>query len=329
MLKKQVEKLIESPLGDVLLRALKPLSPQRPNELQVLTYHTIDNATGFQEQMRYLAANYQAVAMEDVVEAFAGRRTLPPGAVLITFDDAYCSFAECAWPVMKALGLAATLFVPTSFPDRPERVFWWDCLEHAVTSSHRRDALQSPVGQLRLKTEADRRAAVKRLKRYLAKLSPTEALAWSYELCRRLDVAAPAARVLSWEELRRLKSEGVTLAPHSRTHPSLARTPPQQAREEIVGSLADLERQTGPTLPIFAYPGGFYNEETVAILADADFLLSFTMTRGTNQVAQTHRLKLRRIHIGGDATYGALRARLLYGSKLLNRWQHYRTRLRK
>src|SRR3712207_2813854 len=130
---------------------LERADPQSPNLLRVLTYHRVDepdaqptlypgliSATpaAFEQQMRYLSKHYNVVSMAEVLAAFQGA-ALPPRSVLVTFDDAYRDFAEHAWPTLRRYRLPATVFVPTAFPDRPQRIFWWDQLYHAVNTAHR------------------------------------------------------------------------------------------------------------------------------------------------------------------------------------------------
>ncbi|WP_048861933.1 polysaccharide deacetylase family protein, partial [Acidisphaera rubrifaciens] len=44
-----------------------------------------------------------------------GARTPPPdGSVLITFDDGYRDFADCAWPLLREAGFTAEVFIPTA-----------------------------------------------------------------------------------------------------------------------------------------------------------------------------------------------------------------------
>ena len=333
---KLLSPLVESPMGHQVLRALQRLEAQRPNQLLVLTYHAVESLESFETQMNYLAANYEIVGMMDVVDAVAARKRLPPAALLITFDDAYRNFAECAWPVLRRYGLPVTLFVPTAFPgpegrtragtagDAPGRIYWWDRLEHALLTTTRRSDLDTPVGRLPMATAGQRRAALRRLKQYMWDLPHTEILAWLHEISDRLAVTAPRSEVMGWDELRHLKSQGVTLAPHSRTHPKMSRITAEQAHAEVAGSLADLQRETGPVLPVFAYPGGHYNKETVKALEKENFLLGFTTLRGTNYLPTARRLELRRNHIASNATLSALQARLLYGARLLNGWHTLR-----
>jgi peptidoglycan/xylan/chitin deacetylase (PgdA/CDA1 family) len=117
--------------------------------------------------------------------------------------------------------------------------------------------------------------------------------------------------VLSWQELRRLASEGVTLAPHSRTHPRLDRLSLERAREEIAGSRVDLVREIGRCPPAFAFPGGGHDRDLRAVLADEGFELAFTTSRGGNDLVRPDWLALRRTNVGRASTLPVIRAQLL------------------
>ncbi|MCA9999560.1 MAG: polysaccharide deacetylase family protein, partial [Anaerolineales bacterium] len=139
-----VKKLSSLTAVDSMMNMAERADNQRLNLLRVLTYHRVDDPEKrpslyprvtvtpkeFVGQMQHLVAGYNPVSLDQVLEAMEAPvlRALPPRAVLVTFDDAYCDFAEQAWPVMKRYSIPATLFVPTAFPDQPQRTFWWDRL---------------------------------------------------------------------------------------------------------------------------------------------------------------------------------------------------------
>jgi peptidoglycan/xylan/chitin deacetylase (PgdA/CDA1 family) len=305
---------------------LEQIDLQRSGLLRVLTYHRIDepdahpalypgliSATpaAFEQQMRYLAANYCVVSMPDVLAAHARGVALPSRAVLLTFDDAYRDFAQHAWPTLKRYRLHATLFVPTAFPDHPEKVFWWDRLHQALSGASRRDDLDTPLGRLPLATRVLRGQAHERLKNYVKTVPHDEAMALVDQICDELDAQPTENYVLSWAELRQLVSEGVTLGPHTQNHPLMTRISAAEMHTEAVGSRRGHEREVGQTLPIFAYPSGGFTDEVVQVLARAGFVLSFTTASGINDLCNGDRLRLRRIGIGQRATLAVVRARLL------------------
>ena len=261
--------------------------------------------------MQLLASSYRVVSAAEVLEVRRGRGELPPRSVAVTFDDAYCDFAEHAWPIMRRLGLPVTLFVPTGYPDRPDRAFWWDRLYAALAGTTRNGSLETPVGRLELRSRAARGRAYRLLRDHLKSLPHAEAMAALDELSSKLEAPAPVSAVLGWEELRRLAAEGVVLAPHSRTHPLLNRVSPEERDAEIVGSREDLEREVGPAPPVFAYPAGGLCDAVVAALAKAGFELAFTTGRGTNDLSRADWLRLRRVNVGRRTTLPLIRAQLL------------------
>jgi peptidoglycan/xylan/chitin deacetylase (PgdA/CDA1 family) len=319
MTKELLSVMTNNPVSGHVMTILEGLQKERPNLLRVLTYHQVEDVTGFRDQMAHLAQDYRVVSMNRVIEAVLGGDPLPPRSVLITFDDAYRNFAEQAWPILKEFEHPVTLFVPTSFPDHPDHIFWWDRLKYAFCYTGRRDMIQTPVGEVSLATEAQRQQAFIRLKKSLKFLPHSELMAWTYQLCRELDTPQPESEILGWDDLRQLADEGVLLGAHSQTHPFMDEITTEEAKAEAEGSLKDLDREIGQSLPIFAYPNGRFGESTIQALQEAGFVLGFTTIRGVNDLGNADPLRLRRINIGSRATLPVLRARLLHSSRYLNR----------
>jgi peptidoglycan/xylan/chitin deacetylase (PgdA/CDA1 family) len=305
---------------DVLERFDRPRG-----SLAVLTYHRVSapgeephldpglvSATpwDFELQMRYLAGTGRVVSIDDVLAARRGHARLPPGAVAITVDDAYRDFAERVWPTMRRHGLPVTLFVPTGFPDRPDRSFWWDRLHEALSAARRRE-LDTPVGRLSFRSPGERRRAFTMLRDHLKAIPDAEARLAVDRLAAELDAPPAVNAVLGWNELRRLRREGVVLAPHTRTHAFLDQVPLAQARDEIVGSRADLEREVGGAPPVFSFPSGQHTDQVVELLEEEGVELAFTTGRGVNDLKRPDWLRMRRINVGGRSSLPVIRAQLL------------------
>jgi colanic acid/amylovoran biosynthesis glycosyltransferase len=288
--------------------------------LAVLTYHRIGDPadgppgmisatpSGFRAQMRSLARTGRVVSLDDVLRARDGGARLPHHAILLTFDDAYEDFAAHAWPVLRDHGLPVTLFVPTGFPDRPDRSFWWDRL-HAAVAAGRGD-VATPVGTLSLETRALRRRAYRTLREHVKSLPHGDAMALVDDMVDRLGAPPPSGRVLSWAQLRRLAAEGVALGAHSREHPRLDRVPADDAVREIAGSVDDLQQQTGRAPAAFAFPGGGVPADASRALAAAGVRLAFTTVRGVNALDRAEWLMLGRINVGLRTSRALLRAQL-------------------
>ena len=88
--------------------------PWPTNSFLTIAYHDVEDGGADQrylavrtsaliEQMNWLRDNgYQPVSIQQILEAHQHKRTLPPKAVLLSFDDGYSSFYTRVWPLLKA-----------------------------------------------------------------------------------------------------------------------------------------------------------------------------------------------------------------------------------
>ncbi len=93
--------------------------------LRVLMYHKVSPGAGdaltvtsdqLASQLRWIQRqDFPFVSVTQVLAAVRGGAPLPRDAVLVTFDDAFLSTFEHAWPVLASLRLSAAVFVPTAF----------------------------------------------------------------------------------------------------------------------------------------------------------------------------------------------------------------------
>lgn len=297
----------------------------RRGVLRVLTYHRVGAVSdrslypalvsaspdAFARQMRWIAARHRVVSLREVLHSRRTGEPLPPRALLVTFDDAYADFAEHAWPVLSALGLPVALFVPTAYPDQPERAFWWDRLFRSLDRSPRDACHASPLGRLPLSDAGSRMAAFRRLRELVMSLPAERGMQLVDALVEELGDHPLPNPVLGWDALRRLARQGVELCAHTRSHPALDRLEPEEARREIAGSRADLQREIGESLPVFAYPAGRFDWHTPRLLAEEGFELAFTTHRGIDRLATADPLRLRRVPVTPRASEAVLRAQLL------------------
>lgn len=310
----------------------------RPSaHLRVLTYHrvaepgertdldpTLISATPdvFERQMRMLQRDCAVVGLNDVLRAIETGSGLPSRAVLLTFDDGYDDLAVHAIPTLEALGLSATIFVPTAFPDHPERSFWADRL-HRAFSGTTSSALDGPLGPLSLRTPDDRLASRKWLRSHLKTLPHPQAALLVEEICGQL--GEPEERrpsVLGWDELRRLSARGFAVASHTRHHRLLTRLSPEEVREEIVGAREDLDRELGRSPAVLCYPNGSHDERVVSILREEGYRLAFTTLHGGNDLRAIELLCLRRSNVSRRTGVGLLRLRLTRWGGWFDAWRH-------
>lgn len=313
------------PVGPVAhgLAALLERLPRRRSSLAILTYHRIAPARdrpdlhpglrvdpdAFAHQIRLVAERAHPVSLAEVIDACSGGARLPARAVHVTVDDAYACVEDHAWPVLRAAGVPATLFVPTAHPDST-RTFWWDRLHHALRSTSSRSV---GAGGCWWSTEDDisRAQTFALLRRRVSTMAHGEAMALVDAIVDSAEVAAARPANSSWAALRRMAGEGLALAPHSRTHPRLDRIDPDRLDEEVAGSWDDLRSAVGAAAsPAFAPPGGGVDDAVRAVVRRAGMAVVMTTERGVNRGTALVGDDLRRINVGPHTPTGLVRIQL-------------------
>ena len=309
----------------------------RAGTLRVVTYHRVlaSHATPtpnpslvsatpetFAAHMRHLARRYRVVGADEVAFAYRERRALPERAVLVTFDDAYRDVGEVAWPILRRLGLPATVFVATAYPDSA-RTFWWDRLFLAIDRTARCELTETALGRLPLHTPEARRACLRALQGHVKALPHAAATRFVDEVCEVLGLrAAPPSDVHGWDELRQLAADGMTIGAHTRTHPALDRLTRAEAAAEIAGSRDDLRRELGATPSVFAYPFGAHDAEVVEAVREAGFAVAVTCLDGHNGVPGRDPLRLCRTNVTPRSSPAVFALRLTSVGAHIDRLRH-------
>lgn len=225
----------------------------------------------FARQLEMLRAEYRVLPLAELAAAVAARR-LPERAIAITFDDGYADNLHRAAPLLERNGLTATLYLTTSFQERP-REFWWDLLLDALIGpGERPPRLAVAVGGTSIDapttTPAERRhLALDVLQPALRACGVAAIEATTARICEwaGLDATAaptgsaedPLRRPLSPEEAAQLAAGAAfELGAHTATHPSLRALGDEEARAEVLASRELVADLAGRSPRSFAYPFG-------------------------------------------------------------------------
>lgn len=239
----------------------------------------------FARQMRWLAANYDVVPLERIVDGVASGESLR-GMAAVTFDDAYTGVFKHAWPLLKDLGLPATVFVVAQAPGS-DADFWWD--HPSVLRVYSDEQQQRWLTQL----HGDGAAIITSLGLNGAAAShpPTS--------CRPAD----------WATITAAARSGFSIGGHSATHRSLPTLGRVDLEREVIESRGVIARHTGTAPAFFAYPYGLANGHVREVVRSAGYRAAFTLDDGDNADAWS----LRRLNVPAgisDAAFDAWTAGL-------------------
>ena len=246
----------------------------------------------FEAQLRFLLKHFRPVRAVNLAT-----REAPLGgpAFAVTFDDGYADNLTLAAPVLKRLGISATVFVTTDFIGS-DRLFWWEQLGVMLreTRADRLD-VEDVVPDLRhcyemppsfsLSSERERQSCHWFVSAALMRTPPREIDATLRAIATGLGVSLRCEGrefpLLDWEQVRELRRSGFDIGAHGTTHANLGLS--ADAEREIVESVDRVAAETGTAPLTFAYPYGraeHRSEETRRALEKAGCVAAFTTELG-------------------------------------------------
>jgi peptidoglycan/xylan/chitin deacetylase (PgdA/CDA1 family) len=108
------------------------------------------------------------------------------------------------------------------------------------------------------------------------------------------------ALFMSWEEVRALRTGGMSVGAHSHAHPILARLPEAEQRRELAESRRILEEALGGPILTMSYPVGGrrdFSATTKRLCREAGYRLAFAYYGGINRPGHTDPFELLRMPV--------------------------------
>lgn len=217
----------------------------------------------FERQMRFLARHRRVIGLAHLLNLIETGRPIPPGAVLLTFDDGYRDNLEIVAPILHRYGLPATLYLCTGYIGRCENQ-WADTLYASIVRRRRQWLVLDEQRTFDLRDPTDRSAAYATACARLLAADPPSRAALLKSIGEQLQpVGTPTRQTLSWAEVRRLAAEhpDVTLGVHTRDHRDLTVMSREDAAHEIACSVKEFEAELGYRPVHFSFPYSRWSEE--------------------------------------------------------------------
>ncbi len=273
------------------------LAVTRPRRYLVLCYHRVNDDAHpffpgirvdlFRRQMETLRRNFTVLPLAELAER-ARRDDLPRNGVAVTFDDGYRDNYTNAFPVLRDLGLPATIFLTTDALDR-NALLWHDRVFdafHRARKPEARPPLGAVLARLRRSSPEERDREIDRLLEELG-IGPGVPQGWEK---------------LTWDQAREMAPQGISFGAHTIDHPILTFVSEEEAKRQIRESKKRIEAELGSPITMFAYPNGGasdFDRSTERIVEEEGFSLAVTTLAGGND-AETNSYSLRRTGMWGD-----------------------------
>lgn len=220
----------------------------------------------FRAEMQWIHDHCRPMALAALLDAARDGRS-DPRAVAVTFDDGYLGVERHAWPIVRELGMTATIFVVTASIESPGELRRDDELEMAYRLTTKSTLQLSSFGypDQPLATLEQRRNSMIGAKQVLKGLEDDLRGRAYRRLLVQLGVTPEQCheaadsekyRVFGLDGLRRLAGAGWSVGSHTVTHRSLSTLSQDHVIKELVDSRQRLEAWLGAPVTALAYPYG-------------------------------------------------------------------------
>jgi peptidoglycan/xylan/chitin deacetylase (PgdA/CDA1 family) len=300
-----------------------------PNKLTIVTYHAVVRAplsiydwcfldeNSFRRQLIYLKNHFDVLPLSAAVEALQGGKIEGRSAV-ITFDDGYQNNYTVAFPILRELGLPATIFLTTGWIDTGNTLRYLRL--NLALAETKKETLAWNGRMLDLREIRARNAANVLIRHEIRALPQADRMQRLRQVIRELDddperpmTPESPFRMLSSSAIKDMGQSGlIEFGAHTHTHPVLSGLSPDECRKEIELSIKNVQELTGRCCNEFAYPfggRGDYGRETVELLRSAGVRVAVTTIPGFND-NNTSPLELRRYSAGPNEDMAAFQLKV-------------------
>ncbi len=316
---------------------LRLMRPYFCNEVPILTYHRV-TATGnnypfdgnlisaspktFYQQMKYISSNYHPVSMAEFIEAVDGNKTLPKNAVMVTFDDGFEDNYTNAYPILKEFNIPATFFVATDYIGKHETI-WYERLAYFF---NRVKVKEVNIKSLHLSFKINKKDKLSHYDEFIEQLkiiSNSQRIKILYALYQEygdpyLNIPTDEdklSKFMTWEQLKELSQNNMTIAAHSHTHPILSMLSQDKIQYELSESKKMIERNLNTRVDCIAYPDGqeesfseIVRKETIA----NKYKVGFSFLPGICDFNNMDRYNIKRLHVNNNDTLSLFKAMLSF-----------------
>ena len=237
----------------------------------------------FERIVKHLKKDFEIVPLEETIVGNY-KPSKSKKLCAITFDDGYKDFVEYGMPVIKKYQIPSSMYVITDCVDSnmpPWTYLFNHLLLHTRITSLIVDSIAIPE-RLRKnvwKSTTEKIACIKEFSSILKIISDEEREKVMNQIQMQVkDVEGPKGLMMSWNDIRAIKNEGIEIGSHSANHPVLSEDLHlDNIRCELKRSGEKIQKETGKFPLAISYPFGIYNNEVKKIAKDIGYKMGLTV----------------------------------------------------
>lgn len=274
--------------------------------------------TVFAQQMAFVRQTFTVLSFRQLLDLWqVGKWNEQARYCVVTFDDGWLDNYRHAYPVLRRLGIPATIFLPTDYVGT-DQWFWPDQLAYLLRTAGNKghgaqhceqvervllNVFGAAGGSLGKALAQDERVA-DQLIDWCKELQKGQIETLVGALAEELGVSLPVGRaVVNWEEVREMSRGGISFGSHSCSHRILTTIPPSEVSQELEKSEHVLQRAGVDYVPVFCYPNGNSNTAIQAQVKAHGYEAAVSVQMGVEGAQPGNRFALRRVGIHNDVTY--------------------------
>jgi len=288
--------------------------------VRILRYHAIVSAadnyyaspsiclapTIFEQQIRYLTRHYKIISLDTVADCIGTQAPFPAKSVVLTFDDGYQDNFS-AYQILKKYGATATFYIAAGCIDNAAPLWLFEVIYLVNRTKAKAVTLHTAeqTHHLALDDTRLRQTAIRKITELIksndldTRITTLKQLKDQTRDVRDLDEKC-AQVMLSWDQVKEMANNHMTIAGHTMTHLNLPNAAPEDALHEIRSCKKLIEKKIGRPAVHFSYPNGgnydYYNDTIKEMVKQSGYRTATTSKNGIS-VPASDLYELERIRI--------------------------------
>jgi len=231
----------------------------------------------FARIIRQLVRDFTVVPLEhylDKPQSFVTKKKM----ATVLFDDGYKDNIEYAAPILEELNCPASFYVVTDCINK--NIPTWTYILDNFLSKTRIEKIEFPFDfvpekfkSVQTKINSKLNPVINGLKPWMKKLSNPQRLLILQSLTDQCkDVHTPEKKMMNWDDVRQLQSNGFIIGSHSHTHPCLSSLEDiTEIKDELKISREKINAETGKIPQTISYPMNDYDERVIRVAKEEGY----------------------------------------------------------